>query len=511
MSPEQAMADRDIDARTDIYSLGCVLYEMLAGEAPYTGGTAQAIIGRLLTEEPRRLSAVRRSVPPHVDAAVHNALEKLPADRFADAAGFAEALTNPESAISRQITASAAHVEEAARGPSRPSFLIGVALAAAALVMGAAIGWFARPVPAPARLETRFYHEPDSTQSLITWCCGGVLAASRDGRRIAYIGAERGSTPQIFVRDMDDLQARPLPGTEGARSIAFSPDGEWIVYAGRTDWRKVAVSGGAPITLAELDGIPFGSTWTDDNTIVISTNESSGLLRVSADGGLPERLSQADSSGGALLHTTPHHVAGTDIVLFSTVPPNFTLSEIRVASVSLKTGELKVVGRGFSPHYTRSGHLVAALAGGAVVSQHLDLNSLQTSGPLKYIAEGVFTGQTGVADFDVSESGTLVYMGGIPEPVAELVDRKGAARRARFTSTTLASRPTAAGWPCRHRRRERTGFTSLTSSAAPRCGSPSKATASISSGRPKATASSTRGTTLVSRFARRTAAARSRS
>jgi serine/threonine-protein kinase len=428
MSPEQAMADRDIDGRTDIYSLGCVLYEMLAGEPPYTGATAQAIIGRLLTEEPRQLSGVRRTVPAHVDAAVHKALEKLPADRFADAADFAEALTNPESAISRQITTSTVRAEEATRGPARPSFLIGAALATAALLTGIAIGWFARPAPAPDRLETRFYHEPDSTQQLITWCCGGVLAASRDGRRIAYIGAERGSTPQLFVRDLDDLQARPLPGTEGARSMAFSPDGEWIVYADRTDWKKVAVSGGAPIALAELDGLPFGSTWTDDNTIVIATNESSGLLRFSADGGLPQRLTGADSVGGTLFHSTPHHVAGTDIVLFSEVPPNFNESEMRIASVSLKTGELKVVGRGLNPHYTRSGHLVNALAGGAVVAQPLDLNSLQTSGPLTYIAEGIFTSQTGVADFDVSESGTLVYMGGIPEPVAELVDRTGAAR-----------------------------------------------------------------------------------
>ena len=95
MSPEQAMGDRELDARSDVYSLGCVAYEMLAGEPPHTGPTAQAIIAKVMTEEPRRLTLQRRTVPPHVDAAVLRAIEKLPADRFPAASQFAEALISP--------------------------------------------------------------------------------------------------------------------------------------------------------------------------------------------------------------------------------------------------------------------------------------------------------------------------------------------------------------------------------------------------------------------------------
>jgi serine/threonine protein kinase len=107
MSPEQATADRNADGRSDIYSLGCVLYEMLAGEPPHTGRTAQAIIARTVVEEPRRLRTVRPSVPTHVDAAVHKALAKLPADRFATAAAFAEALATDDGAAPATATSGA--------------------------------------------------------------------------------------------------------------------------------------------------------------------------------------------------------------------------------------------------------------------------------------------------------------------------------------------------------------------------------------------------------------------
>ncbi len=101
MSPEQAMGEREITARSDVYALGCVAYEMLVGEPPFTGPTAQAIIARVMTEDPRTLTGQRRTIPPGVEAAVFTALEKLPADRFATAAEFSAALANPATTTMR--------------------------------------------------------------------------------------------------------------------------------------------------------------------------------------------------------------------------------------------------------------------------------------------------------------------------------------------------------------------------------------------------------------------------
>ena len=150
MSPEQAMGEREITARSDIYALGCVLYEMLTGEPPFTGATAQAIVARVMTESPRSLRPQRKSVPPQVEAAVLTALEKLPADRFESAAAFAEALGDPAYAGSSG-SATRAIAVGAGAGSVGPLTAVAVLVAAIALVaaVGGARGGMGRVAPAP--------------------------------------------------------------------------------------------------------------------------------------------------------------------------------------------------------------------------------------------------------------------------------------------------------------------------------------------------------------------------
>jgi len=147
MSPEQAMGERTIDARSDIYALGAMTYEMLAGDAPFTGSTVQAIVAKVISSEPERLSVVRKTVPPHIEAAVLTALAKLPADRFASTADFSAALGNAGYV---SLGGSAELPMAASRG-SRPAIAIVGAFALAAVAVGA-LGWF-RPMPSPGVLR----------------------------------------------------------------------------------------------------------------------------------------------------------------------------------------------------------------------------------------------------------------------------------------------------------------------------------------------------------------------
>jgi serine/threonine-protein kinase len=148
MSPEQAMGEREITARSDVYALGCVLYEMLTGDPPFTGSTAQAVVARVVTESPRPMLPQRHTIPPHVEAAVLTALEKLPADRFASAAEFVDALKDKNYASTVSLeTAGAARVRPGQRRqPGAVVLMLGAALAVAT---AAALWGRLRPAPAP--------------------------------------------------------------------------------------------------------------------------------------------------------------------------------------------------------------------------------------------------------------------------------------------------------------------------------------------------------------------------
>src|SRR6185503_2602426 len=177
MSPEQAMGEREITGKSDVYALGCVLYEMLTGEPPFTGPTAQAIVERVMTEEPRSLTLQRRTVPRHVEAAVHRALSKLPADRFASAAGFAHALLTPGALT---LPAEPAAGSPGARGkPGLATWGTGAAALLALAASGFLLGRRTAPAPAP-RLTQLVVDAPDSS-SAISRCCGAAVALSPDG------------------------------------------------------------------------------------------------------------------------------------------------------------------------------------------------------------------------------------------------------------------------------------------------------------------------------------------
>ena len=201
MSPEQATGDRAIDGRTDIYSLAAMTYEMFAGEPPHTGTTAQAIIAKLMTEEPRPVSALRRATPSYVDEALQRALQKLPADRFGTAREFADAL---------QGKGAPPVVRAAARPAARPSrwnALTVVACAVAVLATAAALWAWTRPARETSSFAYRLALAFPNDARINT---SGPLTSfdiSPDGKQLVYVG---GADRRLFIRRLDELSPRVL-------------------------------------------------------------------------------------------------------------------------------------------------------------------------------------------------------------------------------------------------------------------------------------------------------------
>ncbi|MGI8619640.1 MAG: protein kinase domain-containing protein, partial [Gemmatimonadaceae bacterium] len=304
MSPEQAMGDREITARSDVYAVGCVLYEMLLGEPPFTGPTAQAVIARVVTENPRSLVAQRRSIPPHVDATVHKALEKLPADRFATAADFATALATPS------FVGTTTHLRAVApRRTTREWALDARTLATmgiAALLLGAAL--FAGKSPGDSRNGDTIravVSPPDSAAGLFhTVGLNGPVAASPDGKVVAFSVA-RGDTTMLLVKYQDRFEPWSVPG--GGRLPVFSPDGQWIAFHRGAQIWKVRVDGGEPVRVGELTGTPgwtlYGTAWHKNGYLIGASGQ--GLWRVPSAGGTPEFILRPDSVGGVILNPSP--------------------------------------------------------------------------------------------------------------------------------------------------------------------------------------------------------------
>jgi eukaryotic-like serine/threonine-protein kinase len=287
MAPEQAMGEREITARSDVYALGCVLYEMLAGEPPFTGPTAQAIIARVMTEEPRSLTLQRKTIPPHVEATTVRALQKLPADRFATAAQFAEALTNA-SLLPRMTTVTQGAGSGTARSRTRTALLVvvGLALSAAGVVAGRRLGALQQ-----GPLAIQILPGPDHRLGMPG---AGNVAVSPDGQTIAYVGqGARGR--MLYLRRLRDFTATALTGTEGRvyGDPVFSPDGQSILWtADDGAVKRVPVSGGASTDVAPSQ-LCCTLTTTDDGSVLFTTGR--GLELVPTRG--PTRLLAPLASG----------------------------------------------------------------------------------------------------------------------------------------------------------------------------------------------------------------------
>jgi serine/threonine-protein kinase len=413
MSPEQAMGDRELDARSDVYSLAAVLYEMLTGEPPYTGATAQAIVARVITEEPRSITLQRRTVPPHVAEAVHQALNKLPADRFGSAVSFAEALTTPGYATPARTPTGVAEAAPAPRRVTRKQIVI-AALGTIGIAAAFVAGRSAAPAAEPrvVRLEI--------VDTIRSRCCGGMLALSPDGSRLVVTRDTESGVLGLAIRRLDRLEMDRLPGTEDAAGPFFSPDGRWVGFEVGGRLRKVALAGGPPITIAEVGNQVRGASWGSNDTIVFANDEDDRLYRVAASGGEPERVSEGEA-GATVWHRSPSILPGNRRVLFGIDGPG-PLEDIRIGVLDLETGTIDTLETpGTKAHYVASGHLVFTGADGALLVQPFDPDRARPTGPAVALLDGVLVRGDGTGEFAVSQAGDVAYVPGRSSGAESLV------------------------------------------------------------------------------------------
>jgi serine/threonine-protein kinase len=391
MSPEQATAEKEISARSDVYSLASVLYEMLTGQPPHVGGSAQQIIMRIVTDTARPVTELRKTVPPNVAAAVARALEKLPADRFASAHAFAEALKNPAFTIATtagpQFAVAGNRWKQSAAIPFAAVGLLAIAVAA--------WSWLR---PEPVLPVTRLDLSTDS----VTVTASSDVAISPDGSMLAFVGDAGGDTA-IYLRRIDgDPDFRRLSGTESALGTpAFSPDNRWIVFRRNSDATivKVAVTGGGATILATTDG-PQGAFahWGTDQQIIYSGGPT-GLRRIPATGGTPEHLEK--TAGAARYSFLLPDGSG---VLFSRRQGIFLL-DFKSDSSTL------VAPNGVHPVYVETGYLLYIAEGGGLFAVPFDLDRHKVTGPPVRVIDRVAAG-VAHRGFSVSRNGTLVYSEG---------------------------------------------------------------------------------------------------
>ena len=398
MSPEQAMGEREITAKTDVYALGCVLYEMLTAEPPFTGATAQAIVARVMTEEPRSLTMQRRTIPRHVDAAVRVALSKVPADRFASAKAFAEALADPRFGETGNV--------EVAGSGGRRRFAVtagaAAGLAVAALAGGYLLGRAGAPEAAAEPLQ--FTIELPDSITQVNRCCGRAHVLSPDGSTLIYVGI-RGSRGALWRRSLDRLDSEVIPGTEEASIPFMSPDGQWLGFEAGGKLKKLALSGGPATPIATAQQVS-GASWGEGDVIVFARDAR--LWTVPASGGEPKPLTTPDSGTA---HRYPFMLPGGKAALFTMRPREGALDALRIGVIDLGSGKVDTLGFGVRAEYA-DGYLVFSGADHTLLVQPFDLERRQTTGPAVALL-GSLALHGGVNhEFSFSDNGWLTYQPG---------------------------------------------------------------------------------------------------
>ena len=416
MSPEQATAERDLTNRSDIYSLGSVLYEMLTGNPPHTGASAQQIIMKIVTEEAAPVTKLRRSVPANVAAAVAKSLEKIPADRFESAKAFADALVNPTYTTLR--AAADGVVSRERRWSRDPRSIV---TAAIAVVAGLALVWaLTRPTPesGPAEYDVGL---PDS--AAMKTIAGVSFSVAPSGDFVVYHAAN-GSSDELWYRSLRDATVRRINGTEHGQHPAISPDGSKLAFLRFRDgftWtlETVSIQGGAPTVIGRGTGYADLS-WLPDGRLQIVEGDGNIARWFDPAGGpstrqtvpycmMPSLLPDATRllCGGGGDMTARIVGVGDSSGLFAPIFTGAVADSTRVLG-----SHFRLIDGRYLVYLSRTGDLLAT---------SIDMETMRVGRAVRMVGGIGRREYTGAGTFGVSGSGTLVYAQGINHAIGHLV------------------------------------------------------------------------------------------
>jgi hypothetical protein len=421
MSPEQARG-RPVDKRTDIWAFGCVLYEMLTGRRAFDGPEVTDVLARILEREPD-FTALPSQAPEAIQRLLRRCLQKDRSERLRDVADARMEID--------EARATGGTPAMPARPPS-PIAAVRWGAAGFAVIIAVATGWYLALRQPPAGAQVPAAHVQIALPPGVHVAVETehpALALSPDGFQIVFVGDD-GSRRQLYVRELAAPEVRILPGTAGAASPFYSPDGAWIGLFQGGLLKKVSPAGGVPVAAHASTGttVNRGATWIANDSIVFAQSPNSGLsLGSVADERLHGIQEWTWITDNTLPYAWPHALPGGDYVLF-TDNSGGSLDDARVAILSLSTKEVRtVVNGGTNPRYSPTGHVLFVRSRG-LYSVPFNLQRGEPTGPERLLLRDLITGPNGAAQFTVAASGTLAYVAGSATPAEDelvWIDRTG--------------------------------------------------------------------------------------
>ena len=411
MAPEQ-LESKEVDARTDIFALGAVVYEMATGKKAFGGTSHASVISAIMSSDPPPMSTLQPMSPPALDRAVKRCLAKDPDKRWQTASDLREELQWIGDSEMQTPAAGAAFPSKAAPAVGKGrQLLLWSAVSLAIAVLTGLLAWNFKPAASSALPVIRSVIALPPGQQL-DGLNSPAVALSADGSRLAYV-AIRDGVSQIYLRPLDSLEATPIPGTENGASPFFSADGQWIGFFAGGKLRKIPISGGTSVALDDAT-TPRGATWSSRGVIVFAPTSAGGLQQIPDAGGSATPLTQFKK--GETTHRWPQFLPGGRSLLFA-VGSGFAAgggANLHIVGYSVSAGQqYDVAQTGTQPEYV-PGYLVYIQAGtGTLMAVPFDAKRMAVTGTAIPAVESVLQSTpTAAAQYAVSENGSLVYVGG---------------------------------------------------------------------------------------------------